>query len=280
MQFYALVFHGSKLRNHKLWQYLFWKVKMFTLGIQGFKCTISQDLLLRSRIDEHRNSQRSACLCIPNTEIKGLCHHAWLYVSYKRPDRRKMFLECLLVPGGFTVSTTKPRHCSLSLVRIYRRLFLELWDWRETKLQNFEKYLWGSWLLSPTESRNCVCPELWMVWHSIMVRTGKGCTVISMVVVIVVLVLVVIGTTGMGGARVLSFSCINLTQVSHRRKKPQKWKWVLKCVSNWGSVWILNGSLLQNWGYKRFPGCTKTPYSPSLWRWGKKHDAVLTGCPW
>lgn len=71
-----------------------------------------------------------------------------------------------------------------------------------------------------------------MVWHSILVRAGEGCTVISMVVVMVALVLIAIGTTGMGGTRVLSFPCINLTQVSHRRKKPQKWKWVLKCVSN------------------------------------------------
>lgn len=81
-------------------------------------------------------------------------------VSCKRPVRRKLFLQCLPLHGGFTLSITKPRHCSLSLVRIYRRLFLELWAWRGTKLQNFGKYLWGSWLLSPTESRNRVCRAL------------------------------------------------------------------------------------------------------------------------
>lgn len=67
-----------------------------------------------------------------------------------------------------------------------------------------------------------------------------------MVVVIVALVLVAIGTTGRGGARVLSFPCLNLTQLSYRRKKPQKWKWVLNVSQIEDLFEFLNGSLLEN----------------------------------
>lgn len=91
-----------------------------------------------------------------------------------------------------------------------------------------------------------------------MVRTVEGSTVIWMVVVIVAMVPMVIGTTVMGEARVLILACSNLIQFSHRRKNPREGEVGPQCVSSWKSVWILNGSLLENWGYNWFSGSAKT----------------------
>lgn len=36
------------------------------------------------------NSQRFACLCIPNTETKGLCHHAWQFMFLVKDSQEKI----------------------------------------------------------------------------------------------------------------------------------------------------------------------------------------------
>lgn len=104
---------------------------------------------------------------------------------------------------------------------IHGWLFIEPYAWVGTKLQNFEKHFWDSWLLSPTSIRHDECTSPWMVWHF---HHGKWRQLgwFWMVVVTVAMVLEVIGTIVMEDVRVIILVYTNLTQISNRRNKPQR----------------------------------------------------------